>query len=239
MFKTGALGDNYLLEILLDHQLCRNLYSQTPIRFSSAVERGYFLPTAVPYPTPSIPCRSKIDPQDMDKTLHAVQIVSGVLQGPFDLGNKLLGMKGVMEMMVALCGSEREIDQLVAVEALIHASTKLSRATFIITNGVTLLKEIYKKTKNEKIKIRALVVRMQPCLYCLPHSAALSRTWERREVLGMRDGLRLFWGSNRRGLMSLSHWYVLFIFLRVSASWAQQEAQTMACGSLLRAPLRS
>ncbi|XP_064379432.1 protein unc-45 homolog B [Dromaius novaehollandiae] len=101
--------------------------------------------------------KSKIDPQDMDKTLHAIQIVSGVLQGPFDLGNKLLGMKGVMEMMVALCGSEREIDQLVAVEALIHASTKLSRATFIISNGVTLLKEIYKKTKNEKIKIRALV----------------------------------------------------------------------------------
>ncbi|XP_019367062.1 PREDICTED: protein unc-45 homolog B isoform X1 [Gavialis gangeticus] len=101
--------------------------------------------------------KSKIDPQDMDKTLHAISIVSGVLQGPFDLGNKLLGMKGVMEMMVALCGSEREIDQLVAVEALIHASTKLSRATFIITNGITLLKEIYKKTKNEKIKIRALV----------------------------------------------------------------------------------
>ncbi|NXV97607.1 UN45B protein, partial [Calonectris borealis] len=101
--------------------------------------------------------KSKIDPQDMDKTLNAIQMVSGVLQGPFDLGNKLLGMKGVMEMMVALCGSEREIDQLVAVEALIHASTKLSRATFIISNGVTLLKEIYKKTKNEKIKIRALV----------------------------------------------------------------------------------
>ncbi|XP_054857876.1 protein unc-45 homolog B [Eublepharis macularius] len=101
--------------------------------------------------------QSQIDPQDMDKTLHAIQVVSGVLQGPFDLGNQLLGMKGVMEMMVALCGSEREIDQLVAVEALIHASTKLSRATFIITNGIALLKEIYKKTKNEKIKIRALV----------------------------------------------------------------------------------
>ncbi|KAM9218497.1 protein unc-45 homolog B isoform 2-T2 [Leptosomus discolor] len=109
--------------------------------------------------------KSKIDPQDMDKTLHAIQIVSGVLQGPFDLGNKLLGMKGVMEMMVALCGSEREIDQLVAVEALIHASTKLSRATFIISNGVTLLKEIYKKTKNEKIKIRALVTSDKTILY--------------------------------------------------------------------------
>eukprot|EP00069_Balaena_mysticetus_P020529 bmy_02908T0 len=61
-----------------------------------------------------------------------------ILQGPFDLGNQLLGLKGVMEMMVALCSSERETDQLVAVEALIHASTKLSRATFIITNGVWL-----------------------------------------------------------------------------------------------------
>ncbi|XP_068945358.1 protein unc-45 homolog B [Petaurus breviceps papuanus] len=101
--------------------------------------------------------RGKFDPQNMDKNVHAIQTVSGVLQGPFDLGNQLLGMKGVMEMMVALCGSDREQDQLVAVEALIHASTKLSRATFIITNGVTLLKDIYKTTKNEKIKIRTLV----------------------------------------------------------------------------------
>lgn len=100
----------------------------------------------------------KFDPQDMDKNVIAIQTVSGILQGPFDLGNQLLGLKGVMEMMVALCGSEREADQLVAVEALIHASTKLSRATFIITNGVSLLKEIYKTTKNERIKIRTLVV---------------------------------------------------------------------------------
>ncbi|XP_066219960.1 protein unc-45 homolog B [Saccopteryx leptura] len=99
----------------------------------------------------------KFDPQDMDKNVIAIQTVSGILQGPFDLGNQLLGLKGVMEMMVALCGSDREADQLVAVEALIHASTKLSRATFIITNGVSLLKEIYKTTKNEKIKIRTLV----------------------------------------------------------------------------------
>ncbi|XP_028938654.1 protein unc-45 homolog B [Ornithorhynchus anatinus] len=99
----------------------------------------------------------RFDPRDMDKNVSAVQTVSGILQGPFDLGNKLLGLKGVMETMVALCGSEREVDQLVAVEALIHASTKLSRATFIIANGVAMLKDLYKTTENEKIKIRALV----------------------------------------------------------------------------------
>ncbi|KAM4576600.1 protein unc-45 homolog B-like isoform 2-T2 [Odontesthes bonariensis] len=101
--------------------------------------------------------KSKIDPNNMDKTLHAINTISGLLQGPFDVGNTLVGRQGIMEMMVALCGSEREVDQMVAVEALIHSSTKMSRASFIITNGVSLLKDIYKKTKNEKIKIRALV----------------------------------------------------------------------------------
>ncbi|XP_067087710.1 protein unc-45 homolog B [Osmerus mordax] len=101
--------------------------------------------------------KSKFDPKDMDKNIHAINALSGLLQGPFEVGNILVGRQGIMEMMVALCGSEREVDQMVAVEALIHSSTKMSKASFIITNGVTLLKDIYKKTKNEKIKIRALV----------------------------------------------------------------------------------
>ncbi|XP_058493131.1 protein unc-45 homolog B isoform X1 [Solea solea] len=101
--------------------------------------------------------KSKIDPNNMDKTLHAINTISGLLQGPFDVGNALIGRQGIMEMMVALCGSDREVDQMVAVEALIHASTKMSRASFIISNGVSLLKDIYKNTKNEKIKIRSLV----------------------------------------------------------------------------------
>ncbi|XP_072536933.1 protein unc-45 homolog B [Salminus brasiliensis] len=101
--------------------------------------------------------KGKFDPNDMDKNIHAINALSGLLQGPFDVGNMLVGRQGVMEMMVALCSSEREVDQLVAIEAIIHASTKMSRASFIISNGVSLLKDIYKKTKNEKIKIRALV----------------------------------------------------------------------------------
>ncbi|KAG7251193.1 hypothetical protein CRUP_023169, partial [Coryphaenoides rupestris] len=101
--------------------------------------------------------KSKFDPKDMDKNIHAINVISGLLQGPFDVGNAMVGRQGVMEMMVALCASDREVDQLVAIEALIHAASKMSRASFIITNGVSLLKDIYKKTKNEKIKIRTLV----------------------------------------------------------------------------------
>jgi len=106
--------------------------------------------------------RSKIDPNDMDRTIHGINTISGLLQGPFDVGNALVGRQGIMEMMVALCASEREVDQMVAIEALIHAASKMSRASFIITNGVSLLKDIYKKTTNEKIKIRSLVVSGAP-----------------------------------------------------------------------------
>ncbi|XP_072904585.1 protein unc-45 homolog B [Hemitrygon akajei] len=100
---------------------------------------------------------SKFDPKNMEKNLHAIQCVSALLQGPFDVGNSILALQGVMEMMVALCGSDREIDQMVALEAIIHSASKASRASFIITNGITLLKDMYKKSTNEKIKIRALV----------------------------------------------------------------------------------
>uniref|UniRef100_UPI00398EB523 protein unc-45 homolog B isoform X2 n=1 Tax=Pristiophorus japonicus TaxID=55135 RepID=UPI00398EB523 len=100
---------------------------------------------------------SKFDPQSMEKNLHAIQCMSALLQGPVDVGNAILALQGVMEMMVALCASEREIDQMVAVEAIIHAASKASRANFIISNGITLMKDIYKKSTNEKIKIRALV----------------------------------------------------------------------------------
>ncbi|XP_067839608.1 protein unc-45 homolog B isoform X2 [Heptranchias perlo] len=127
--------------------LLNNLYCD----LSCDAERDSFRKTCEEYVT------SKFDPQNMEKNLHAIQCVSALLQGPFDVGNSVLALQGVMEMMIALCASEREIDQMVAVEAIIHAASKASRANFIIANGITLLKDIYKKSANEKIKIRALV----------------------------------------------------------------------------------
>uniref|UniRef100_A0A803T7R6 Unc-45 myosin chaperone A n=1 Tax=Anolis carolinensis TaxID=28377 RepID=A0A803T7R6_ANOCA len=89
--------------------------------------------------------------------LRAIQTVSCLLQGPAEAGNRVLELSGVMEGMLALCASSKEVEQLVAVEALIHAADKAKRATFITTNGVTLLKEIYKHSPRDTIRIRALV----------------------------------------------------------------------------------
>lgn len=63
-----------------------------------------------------------------------------------------------MDSVLSLCASVTEAHQLVAVEALIHAADKAKRASFITANGVNLLKEIYKHSERDSIRIRALVV---------------------------------------------------------------------------------
>lgn len=63
-----------------------------------------------------------------------------------------------MDSVLSLCASVHEAHQLVAVEALIHAADKAKRASFITANGVNLLKEIYKHSERDSIRIRALVV---------------------------------------------------------------------------------
>uniref|UniRef100_A0A8D2LII1 Protein unc-45 homolog B n=1 Tax=Varanus komodoensis TaxID=61221 RepID=A0A8D2LII1_VARKO len=89
--------------------------------------------------------------------LRAIQTAAVLLQGPSEAGNRVLELSGIMESILALCASSREADQLVAVEALIHAADKAKHASFISANGVTLLKEIYKHSDRDSIRIRALV----------------------------------------------------------------------------------
>uniref|UniRef100_A0A7N6A3T3 UNC-45/Cro1/She4 central domain-containing protein n=1 Tax=Anabas testudineus TaxID=64144 RepID=A0A7N6A3T3_ANATE len=89
--------------------------------------------------------------------LRAIQTVSVLLQGPSDVGNRTLEMSGMMDAVISLCASEDVIHQQVAVEALIHAAGKAKRASFITANGVSLLKDLYKKSENDRIRVRALV----------------------------------------------------------------------------------
>uniref|UniRef100_G1K3J0 Protein unc-45 homolog A n=1 Tax=Xenopus tropicalis TaxID=8364 RepID=G1K3J0_XENTR len=101
--------------------------------------------------------RSLFEGHGMDGKLRSIQTVSCLLQGPSEAGNRTLELTGIMESIISLCASEREIDQQVAVEALIYAAGKAKRASFITANGVALLKDIYKKNENDAIRIRALV----------------------------------------------------------------------------------
>ncbi|XP_070619638.1 protein unc-45 homolog A [Erythrolamprus reginae] len=93
----------------------------------------------------------------MPGKLRAIQTVSCLLQGPSEAGNQVLELSGIMESILELCASSQVAHQLVAVEALIHAADKAKHASFITANGVTLLKEIYKHSQRDSIRIRALV----------------------------------------------------------------------------------
>lgn len=98
---------------------------------------------------------------DMGRKLRAIQAVSVLLQGPSDVGNCTLELSGIMDAVISLCASENITHQQVAVEALIHAAGKAKRASFITANGVALLKDLYKKSENDRIRVRALVVSIQ------------------------------------------------------------------------------
>lgn len=107
-------------------------------------------------------CRRHFGRPGLESKLRAIQTVSVLLQGPSDVGNRTLEMSGMMDAVISLCASEVVCHQQVAVEALIHAAGKAKRASFITANGVALLKDLYKKSENDQIRVRALVVRVQP-----------------------------------------------------------------------------
>ncbi|NWQ83601.1 UN45A protein, partial [Columbina picui] len=101
--------------------------------------------------------KSWFEGQELAGKLRAIQTASCLLQGPVEAGNRVLELEGIMDSVLSLCASVREAHQLVAVEALIHAADKAKRASFITANGVSLLKEIYKHSERDSIRIRALV----------------------------------------------------------------------------------
>uniref|UniRef100_A0A669EYU2 Unc-45 myosin chaperone A n=1 Tax=Oreochromis niloticus TaxID=8128 RepID=A0A669EYU2_ORENI len=102
-------------------------------------------------------CEEYVHRPGLDAKLRAIQTVSVLLQGPSDVGNRTLEMSGMMDAVISLCASEDVTHQQVAVEALIHAAGKAKRASFITANGVSLLKDLYKKSENDRIRVRALV----------------------------------------------------------------------------------
>uniref|UniRef100_A0A4W6EFV3 Unc-45 myosin chaperone A n=1 Tax=Lates calcarifer TaxID=8187 RepID=A0A4W6EFV3_LATCA len=102
-------------------------------------------------------CEEYVHQAGLDAKLRAIQTVSVLLQGPSDVGNRTLEMSGMMDAVISLCASEDVTHQQVAVEALIHAAGKAKRASFITANGVALLKDLYKKSENDRIRVRALV----------------------------------------------------------------------------------
>jgi len=89
--------------------------------------------------------------------MRAMSVITCLLQGPYDCGQAMIGLKGVLETMVAMTATEEEESQISAVEAIISSTSKHSKASFVVQNGTNLLKTLYKTTKSDAVKVRTLV----------------------------------------------------------------------------------
>lgn len=94
--------------------------------------------------------------EELEPKIRATTAITALLLGPLDAGNCCLAQPGVVEMMVAMAGSDNELQQRVAAEALIAAASKKDKCTSILSMGVNILKNLY-KSPNENIRVRALV----------------------------------------------------------------------------------
>ena len=100
--------------------------------------------------------KAKLMDPSLESKVRISTAITTLLKHAPDLGNSQLTKDGFLQMLLAMAQSEEYIEQLVASEALIAATAKKKDANAIINQGMDILKLLY-KSKNDHIKVRALV----------------------------------------------------------------------------------
>lgn len=100
--------------------------------------------------------KDKLLTPDIESKVRVTVAITALLRGPLDVGNNIIGKQGIMEMILVMANSEDELQQKVACECIIAAASKADKAKAIISQGVNILKHLY-KSQNDHICIRALV----------------------------------------------------------------------------------
>jgi len=116
-------------------------YDQARVRFHNSVD--YFI-------------KDKLMSPDIESKVRVVVALTSLLLGPLDAGNTILSRDGIMEMILVMAGTDDVLQQKVACECIIAASSKKEKVHCIINQGVNILKKLY-QSKNDNIRIRALV----------------------------------------------------------------------------------
>merc|ERR1719500_63663 len=94
--------------------------------------------------------------EGLESKVRITCAITTLLKHAPELGNSQLTKEGFLQMLLAMAQSDEYIEQLVASEALIAATAKKKDASSIISQGMDILKTLY-KSKNDHIKVRALV----------------------------------------------------------------------------------
>jgi len=100
--------------------------------------------------------KEKLTDQGLESKVRITVAVTTLLKHAPELGNSQLTKEGFLQMLLAMAQSDEYVEQLVASEAIIAATAKKKDANAIISQGMDILKLLY-KSKNDHIKVRALV----------------------------------------------------------------------------------
>jgi len=100
--------------------------------------------------------QSKLVSQDSESHVRAIVAITTLLKNAPELGSGQIGKEGILQIMLTMAQSDDKVQQIVAAEALIAASAKKKDTNQIVTQGVDILKTMY-KSKDDQIKVRALV----------------------------------------------------------------------------------
>lgn len=99
----------------------------------------------------------KLVVSDLDMKIEGATALSTVVQGCSDLGNEMLMRENVLPSILAMAQADNLSSQVAATEALAHAAGDKSRCTALLGEGVETLKELFKSSSNDRVRIRALV----------------------------------------------------------------------------------
>lgn len=101
--------------------------------------------------------RDRLLEPEIESKVRVTVAITSLLRGPLDVGNAVISKEGIMEMVLVMAGTDDVLQQKVASECLIAAASKADKAKAIISQGIDILKALYKNTKDDGIRVRALV----------------------------------------------------------------------------------
>lgn len=93
---------------------------------------------------------------DIEDKVRVAKVFTVLLAGPAEIGNSCVGQTGMIEMILAMAGSDEYSQQKAALDAIIAAASKKDKCTAIANLGEKVLNQL-RESKNEEIRLRALV----------------------------------------------------------------------------------
>lgn len=100
--------------------------------------------------------KEKLLTPDFEAKVRVTVAITSLLHGAVDVGNAIISREGILSMILVMATTEDVLQQKVACECIVAATSKVDKAKSIITQGVDILKSLY-RSKDDGVRVRALV----------------------------------------------------------------------------------